>query len=164
MYTKLALSSTIIAILTLFLISCKSGGDAETESKIDGCWESSYNQSDYEDGIEVTFKINEKITYDAETHKVISEGEWYMTAPFEMYIGQMHGEGSWSATKDKITIEYDSNSLNFDLDEDLFEQSDIEEMKKEFIQDNKGCKIVELTADKLVISEDGNDITFTRVK
>ncbi|MBD5258524.1 MAG: hypothetical protein HDS52_07565 [Barnesiella sp.] len=159
--------SLVMLMVSLAFTGCSNSAprehDAETEAKLIGKWEWSATQM--EDGelgaFHTTEEYCEDMTYSFVT-KCKSDGIWLFTVT---------GSGTWSASKDFITVEYDKKSIEFKVNTSFFDQSDRKELEENFVEELRKEDYIDNTPINSEITdsfesedEEFGAITYYRIK
>lgn len=129
MKTLKHLSALLLVILTsVALAACGN----ENDSKLNGTWKGTGTME--ESGVEIS--VTTVLDFNSDNHN------FDLTLDFNMpELGDyltVNASGEWAADSDYITLEYDKNSFTFkfnELMESLISQADIENIKKEMIDE-----------------------------
>ena len=149
--------------LLLILLGGCSRKPAFDTSLLIGKWYA-YN-FEYEDGIESSTAL---------ALVFANENEVYIEAKFNIdgdYFGQVTGQGEYKVNGDIIKINIPDSQMEFSVNEDFFDTSAeykqaLKEIEREFLEDNEPwseSKVISITAQKLIVEEDGETIEFNKI-
>lgn len=102
-----------------------------------------------------------------------NEKDVYMEAKFNVdgdYFGQITGQGEYKVSGNTIKINIPDSQWEFSVNKYFFDTSAeynlaLKEMKKEFLEDNEPwseSKVISITAEKLIVEDDGELIEFDK--
>lgn len=123
----------IVAIfMAVAMVSCESG-NAEIEKKLAGEWQFSFQDNEEGLDLQITFITD----FSVEDHVVTATETYYMCYPINETMCEVSYNGTWYATKNKIVIKVDVNSVNFSFNQELFDREEREDYKKTWFEDLK---------------------------
>ena len=119
---------------------------------------------EYEDGIESTTSL---------ALVFANEKDVYMEAKFNVdgdYFGQITGQGEYKVSGNTIRMNFPDSQIKFSVNKDFFDTTAeynlaLKELKKELLKDNEPwseTKVISISAEKLIVEEDGDLIEFDK--
>lgn len=147
------------------LTSCK-GGDPTVEAKFDGSWICTHTETEYEDGVEITTTGTETITFDAQTHKLVTSVEITITQPVHVWVCTITTTGTWSADANHIYQHINLNDNDFFFNHQYLDSDEQNEFKINFIKEfeaNSMDEIIKINKDKFVIFDGEDNMNYYRV-